>query len=157
MASLYQNWSRRSVSIHFVSSTPWQLYTDLSEFAENSGFPWASFSLKSVRFRDETLFNLFKKGTETKPLQIEPILRAYPNRRFILIGDSGEEDPEVYAGIFKKYPSQIIRVYIRSVNNYIQDQKRMQALYSGLMQEGSVDSPSWTLFTHPGELALPEI
>lgn len=155
MPSVYQNWAEHAVSIHFVSSTPWQLYTELAAFAENSGFPWASFNLKAIRFRDETLFDLFKKGTETKPLQIEPILRAYPKRKFILVGDSGEQDPEVYAGIVKKYPKQIVRVYIRSVNNYIKDQKRMRDLFSGLLEESSLDKPSWTLFTHPGELSLP--
>jgi len=156
MASLYQTWSQRGVNVHFVSSSPWQLYTELAGFMQSAGFPWSSFSLKSVRFRDETLMNLFKKGIETKPKQIEPILNAYPNRQFILVGDSGEEDPEVYAAITKKYPGQIKRVYIRSVNNFEKDKLRMEKLFKNLLSsEFQPNGAFWELFVDPGELALP--
>ena len=56
MADLYAQWSAQDASFHFVSSSPWQLYSPLEEFLDASGFPWATYSLKAVRFRDETLF-----------------------------------------------------------------------------------------------------
>lgn len=156
MASLYQTWSQRGASIHFVSSSPWQLYSELDGMMRNEGFPWSSFSLKAVRFRDETLMNLFKKGIETKPKQIEPILKAYPGRQFILVGDSGEEDPEVYAAIVKKYPQQVKRVYIRSVNDYTKDHARMEKLFHHMLSnEYRPDGAFWQLFVEPGELSLP--
>jgi len=156
MASLYQTWTGRHASVHFVSSSPWQLYSEIVKFMQSEGFPWSSFSLKSVRFRDETLMNMFKKGIETKPKQIEPILKAYPGRKFILVGDSGEEDPEVYSAITKKYPEQILRVYIRSVNNFKADEKRMIKLYKNLLSS-DIDPMGryWKLFTHPSELSMP--
>jgi phosphatidate phosphatase APP1 len=67
----------------------------LVEFLDASGFSPSVLNLKSVRFRDETLLDLLKKGTETKPAAIERILNTYPDRRFVLVGDSGEQDPEV--------------------------------------------------------------
>ena len=82
---------------------------------DGSGFPWATFNLKAVRFRDETLLDLFKKGTETKPLIIKGILDRYPGRTFILVGDSGEQDPEVYAALLREYPNQVLQAYIRNV------------------------------------------
>lgn len=143
MPKLYQSWSEQGKTLHFVSSSPWQLYPPLLAFTEKQGFPWATFSLKKVRFRDSTFFNLFKKGTETKPEQIEPILQRYPKRRFILVGDSGEQDPEVYAGIAKKYPAQIAKIFIRNIGNESSTKERFQQAFSGLQHE------LWQVFSEP--------
>ncbi|CAN0505113.1 unnamed protein product, partial [Phaeothamnion confervicola] len=56
-----------------------------------------------------------RPGRETKPPQIEAILSRYRQRRFILIGDSGEDDPEIYSAAFRARPNQIERIYIRNV------------------------------------------
>lgn len=113
MAAKYAEWAARGVRFHFVSSSPWQLYPPLYEFMQRAGFPEATYALKAIRFKDRTLLNLFRSGTETKPAQIEPLLRAYPHRRFVLIGDSGEQDAEVYAALMRRYPEQIVACYIR--------------------------------------------
>jgi phosphatidate phosphatase APP1 len=34
---------------------------------------------------------------------------------FVLIGDSGEKDPEVYADVVQDYPERVLAVYIREV------------------------------------------
>ena len=115
MAQFYQSLDNHSVPIHYVSSSPWQLYQPLDSFLRASGFPKSTLSLKTIRFKDKSLLNLLKKGTETKPKQIIPILESFPDRKFILIGDSGEQDPEVYADIAEKYPNQIVAIFIRKI------------------------------------------
>ena len=145
MADLYKEWSKRDASFHFVSSSPWQLYTPLQEFLDDGGFPWATFSLKAVRFRDETLFDLFKKGTETKPALIKDILALYPGRTFILVGDSGEQDPEVYAALLREYPDQVSKVYIRNVTQAATDDGRFGTLFEG------IDPDRWHLFEDPSQ------
>ena len=146
MAALYDSWSGENTSFHFVSSSPWQLYLPLIEFLDDQKFPHADLNLKPVRFRDESLFDLFKKGTETKPQVIEDILAAYPGRRFILVGDSGEQDPEVYADIYRKHPEQILKIYIRNVSGESVDNERFTDVFAG------IDRSCWTLFDHPAEL-----
>lgn len=152
MAAKYQQWSKQNVSFHFVSSSPWHLYAPLREFlldeTSSDKFPWATFDLKMVRLKDESIMNLFKKGNETKPLQIEPILNRYPNRTFILIGDSGEQDPEVYAGLIRKYPTQIISIFIRNVTNSVASEPRFQQTFTG------IDNNKWLLFKNPSEIKL---
>jgi len=149
MANQFDNWSADAVSFHFVSSSPWQLYSPLTEFLDDARFPWATLSLKAVRFRDETLFDLFKKGTETKPAAIEKILSAYPGREFILVGDSGEQDPEVYADIMRRHPDQVRRVYIRNVTEESPDNARFAAVFAGIARD------RWTLFEDPADLDAP--
>ena len=148
MAELYDKWSQQNASFHFVSSSPWQLYSPLVEFLDDAGFPPAELNLKAVRFRDETLFDLFKKGTETKPVVIERILDTYPDRQFILVGDSGEQDPEVYADMLRERPEQIIKAYLRNVTGESPDNDRFRSVFA------SVDEERWELFDEPPSMTL---
>lgn len=153
MSKLYNEWSAKGASLHFVSSSPWQLYSPLQEFLDENQFAWSTLSLKSIRFRDETLLNLFKKGTETKPAAIEKILDAYSDRKFVLVGDSGEHDPEVYAALMRKFPKQILMVYIRNVTQESEDSERFSTVFENIRKS------RWQLFDDPTAvtgLALPE-
>ena len=151
MPQLYRSLTAGGASLHFVSSSPWQLYLPLVEFIETEGFPWATLNLKAVRFRDETLLNLFKQGTETKPAQIEPILQRYPGRKFILIGDSGEQDPEVYADIARRYAAQIVKVLIRNVDGSDAGDERYAAAFEG------IPAARWRLFDDPAEISAGDL
>lgn len=117
LAALYQKLASQGASLHFVSSSPWQLYPVLDDFFDRFGFPQRSISLKTVRFRDSSFFNLFKKGDKTKPKQIAPLIENYPLRKFILVGDSGEQDADVYQAMIKAYPERILAAYIRKVGS----------------------------------------
>ena len=147
MAEIYQKWSEIGSAFHFVSSSPWQLYPDLLTLAQNAQFPDAAFHLKKVRFKDRTFFNLFKKGTETKPPQIRSILETFPKRQFILVGDSGEQDPEVYVQIYHEYPEQIRCIFIRNVTEETADNPRFKKLFS------DIDNDRWLLFNNSEHIA----
>ncbi len=116
MAEHYQSWLGTGGALHFVSSSPWQLYEELVTFINDAGFPEADLHLKSFRFKDKSFFNLFAKSTKTKPAQIEKLITQYPDRTFILVGDSGEHDPEIYAQIQQQFPNQIKQILIRNVS-----------------------------------------
>ncbi|RAJ15156.1 App1 family protein [Olleya aquimaris] len=100
--------------IFYVSHSPWNLYRYLEFFLRTNNFPKGPILLRSFR-------NMFKKKTaDTKPqkqLEIENILKTYPNLPFILIGDSGEHDPDIYLEIVNTFPNRINAVYLRSVDD----------------------------------------
>jgi phosphatidate phosphatase APP1 len=52
---------------------------------------------------------------DQKVRQITALMLHFPRRKFILVGDSGEKDPEVYRAIRKLFPDQVIRILIRDV------------------------------------------
>ncbi len=54
---------------------------------------------------------------DQKLSQISEIVGRFPKRRFILVGDSGEKDPEVYREIKTRFPQQIQEIWIRDVVN----------------------------------------
>lgn len=118
MQQLLQKCKRHcnNCSIHYVSASPYQFYEALSTFFRDEGFPEATFHMKRIRIRDRSLLKFFEDPFEYKLQQIEPILQTFPKRKFILIGDSGEKDPEVYKELLSKYPDQIERIWIRNVN-----------------------------------------
>jgi phosphatidate phosphatase APP1 len=47
--------------------------------------------------------------------QIEHIFEVYPDLPFILIGDSGQEDPEIYLEAIQKHSYKVLAVYIRDI------------------------------------------
>lgn len=51
-------------------------------------------------------------------------METYPSLSFLLFGDSGEKDADIYISIAKKYPNQVKAIYLRSVN----DSKRMNRI-----------------------------
>ena len=149
MSERYQQWFQKpNMALHWVSSSPWQLYPVLEEFIQKEGFPSAEFNLKPVRFRDSTLMNLFKAGTTTKPPVIAAIINRYPERQFILVGDSGEQDPEVYAQINQQFPEQVKHILIRNVTDERANNRRFRQLIIPNNAE------KWQLFTHPEHIQL---
>ena len=46
---------------------------------------------------------------------VREIFDAYPALPFILVGDSGEQDPEIYRAVVHDYPGRVLAVYIRNV------------------------------------------
>lgn len=93
--------------VFYVSKSPWNLYVPLVEYLEVQGLPLGPLMLRDFGLRLE-------RNHKTKA--IEEILATYPRMKFILIGDSGEADPEIYAGIVRRFPERILAVYIRSVS-----------------------------------------
>jgi len=119
MAESYQRWYKRHHTVfHYVTSSPWQLYVPLRKFMQHKGFPPGSFSMKYFRVVDRSFFNIFSKSPDYKVNSITTIIRRYPQRSFILIGDSGEKDLQVYTAIAQRFPGRINVIYIRDTGQY---------------------------------------
>ncbi len=99
--------------IFYVSSSPWNLHALLVEFLKIHHIPIGPLFLKD--FGNHTLFTS-KDHQSHKLANIKWILEMYPRLPFILIGDSGEQDPEIYREVVRKFPERIRVIYIRSIN-----------------------------------------
>ncbi len=126
MAAMYQG--LQGASFHYVSGGPWQLYEPLSQFlfSEGIGFPEGTFHMKNVRknllsintWEDLKVLVTNENATMDQKLsQISEIMRRFRGRKFILIGDSGEKDPEVYRKIKDQFGDQVLEIRIRDVVN----------------------------------------
>jgi hypothetical protein len=132
MAEQFQRWADAGAAFHYVSSSPWQLYRHLAAHLAEEGFPEGTFHLRAFRLRDHLLRRLLLLRRSGKSAVIKGILRAFPQRKFVLVGDSGEADPEIYASLARRFPRQIVRILIREVdvpqNNLIRFGKAFRGL-----------------------------
>jgi phosphatidate phosphatase APP1 len=147
MATLFQECARRGAVFHFVSGSPWQLYDPLSEFFREHGFPAGSFHLKPFRIRD-TARKMRGRSPQLaqKPAAIEPILNAFPQRKFVLVGDSGEQDPLIYGGFLRERPDQIARVFIRALGDEAMSDSRLETAFAGCPGD------RWRVYRTPAEI-----
>jgi phosphatidate phosphatase APP1 len=98
--------------IFYVSNSPWNLYTLVLEFLNLQKIPLGPLLLRD--FGDHLLFA--RDHESHKKSNIKRILGSFPQLPFVLIGDSGERDPEIYRDIVKEYPTRIRAIYIRCIN-----------------------------------------
>jgi phosphatidate phosphatase APP1 len=109
--------------LFYVSNGPWNLYGLLLEFFGLNGVPPGPLFLRD--FGPHILFARKSGHSTHKLLHIGRILETYGHLPFILIGDSGERDPEIYSEIVQRYPNRIRAIYIRSVD---QRPERLRAI-----------------------------
>lgn len=111
--------------IFYVSHSPWNLYRYLELFLKTNNFPKGPLLLRSM-----ASFRMRKKNDEKpqKQREISNLLKFYPNLPFILIGDSGEKDGDIYQEISRLFPGRIKAIYLRSVN-HSKRMKRIENLF----------------------------
>ena len=118
--------------IFYVSSSPWNLYDVIAEFLEAQEIPAGPLLLRDWDLGLSLLRNAgYKTGV------IREILATYPLLPFILVGDSGQEDPEIYADIVATHPGRILAVYIRSVLRHPEDSPAIRELAERVSRAGS--------------------
>ena len=99
--------------IHYVSNSPWNLYDLLVDFFEVRGIPPGTFFLTDLGLTPTKLIR--QSGMRHKLAVIETLLQTHPQLPFILIGDSGEKDPEIYLRAVRDFPGRVKAIYIRDV------------------------------------------
>ena len=111
----------------YVSSSEWNLYNFLISFCQFHKLPKGALQLKEIKddWRDFIQKGSFSDHSH-KRVKIERILKLFPTKKFVLLGDNGQHDPSIYHDIVTRYPDQILAVYIRGVkrsNNGIAEAK----------------------------------
>lgn len=104
--------------VFFVSSSQWNLYDLLLDFCRIRKIPDGPFLLEDLKpFKLKKLFKQ-KKGIEKHKHKIEKIrrlLNTFNYLNFILIGDSGQKDADIYKSISLEFPDRILAIYIRDI------------------------------------------
>jgi phosphatidate phosphatase APP1 len=99
--------------IFYVSSSPWNIYDVIVEFMTLQDIPRGPVLLRDWDITFGAL--AARRHLEHKGTAIRNILATYPALPFILIGDSSQHDPEIYAQIVREFPERIRAIYIRDV------------------------------------------
>lgn len=126
----YSKLDKMGVRVHYVSNSPWQLYPLLRSYLNLVGLPPGSFHLKQYT---GMLQGIFEPAAEKKKGSLQRIMRDFPERKFILVGDSGEADLEVYTDVVLANPGRVLGVFIRDVTTT--EQKKFFDSSSGHLEQ----------------------
>jgi len=126
---------KRNNPFFYVSSSPWNLYDLLKDFLDLNTIPAGPLLLRDFGLEP-------KVGTEGghmghKFKEIKQILDAYPHLPFVLVGDSGQEDPVIYQEVVKQFPNRILAIYIRDVQ--LPERKKIAIDVSETLKEHKVE------------------
>jgi hypothetical protein len=124
LAAVYKELS--GAPVHYVSGGPWQMYRPLATFVADGHHPEGSFHMKpltgglrsAVTSVEKLARFVMPAGTFAhKTAEITRIMERFPGRTFVLIGDSGEQDPEIYRTLHCRFGARIERIVIRDLTN----------------------------------------
>jgi phosphatidate phosphatase APP1 len=105
----------------YVSSSPWNLYDVLEDFLRLRGIPLGPMLLRDSLLSGPKLGpGDVSSGNDSlhhghKLKEIKQLLDTYPHLPFILLGDSGQHDADIYAEVVRQRPGQVKVIYIRDV------------------------------------------
>lgn len=138
VAQLYQELERGSDGrtrnpVFYLSRTGWNLYDLFEMFLERNHLPMGPILLRDL--------SIFEKASEKvsnrnhKIGRLEQILKMYPRLPLVLIGDSGQQDPETYLAVVRKHPTRIRAVYLRDVTRGRRD-REVVGIVKQMMRKG---------------------
>jgi len=109
----------------YVSNSEWNLYDFLEDFFEINELPKGVFFLQNLKKGLKDLVSTGRVNNNHKLQSIEFLLRFYPHKNYILVGDNGQKDMEIYTEVSSKYPKRIKGILIRKLP-YIKNEKRIE-------------------------------
>lgn len=113
MAHFYQeiqNFYQGNVAFFYLSAAPWNVEPTLRRFIQVNNFPQGPLLLRDLDPRPKTFV---PSSIEHKLEFCDQLMADFPNMKFILIGDNGQMDPQIYARVSKKYPDRVLAIGIR--------------------------------------------
>lgn len=104
---------QRHNPVFYVSSSPWNMYDMLEDFFHLNGLPKGPILLRDIGLTANRFIK--EKHSRHKLEKIRRIMTYNSKLSFILIGDSGQHDPEIYRQVTDEFPGRVKSIYIRDV------------------------------------------
>lgn len=127
--------NRRINPVFYVSNSEWNLYDLLYEFIEFNRIPKGPLLLREMSV---SIWRPWKIRDVNKNHKMEVIRRLfilYDPMKFILIGDSGQKDPQIYSAIVREFPGRVPAIYIRDIG-IKPNLKKIQVILNSLHEDG---------------------
>lgn len=123
VAEAYQraSWAG-AVAFFYVSGSPINFFPRITAFLDQHAVPRGPLLLKD--FGRDPIFA--QEGYKLE--RIESLLETFPNMRVVLVGDSGERDPEIYRALRERHPARVAGIVVRRVPNDGSDERRFEGM-----------------------------
>lgn len=116
--------------VFYVSKSPWNLYDFLVDFMDYHRLPRGPLLLRDIGLREAP-------ALDHKTAAVRQLLETYPELPFVLIGDSGERDPEIYLATAALYPGRVRAIYIRDLGGRRADKDQEARLCQAAQAHGT--------------------
>jgi phosphatidate phosphatase APP1 len=122
--------------IYYVSSSPWNIFDVIAEFIDIQKIPRGPLLLRDWDLGWGMLSS--SRHVEHKESAIRNIMQLHPEMQFILIGDTSQQDPEIYRKIVAEFPNRVKAIYIRDVTRNMARSNTVKKLADEVLAAGSV-------------------
>lgn len=149
MSDIYQYWQKQyNATFGYLTASPDQLYPFLREFFDREKFPSGSFHMRHFTWFDKDFISFFMSSNyiQSKTDTLEMFITNTLNRTFVLLGDIFQKDPDIYAGIYAKYPNRIGKIFIRKYSNDAAGQQRLEQVFKDIPKQ------KWSTFESGADL-----
>lgn len=135
----------------YLSNSEMNLYPLIKNFLNKHKYPLGPLFLREHMKISQVIRRKYRyfQSKEHKKYTLQLLMESFPNKKFILVGDSGQKDPEIYLSISKQFSHQVERVYIREIK--VGDKKKR---LNDIKSELKVLGIEFVLF-HSGKNLLP--
>ena len=122
--------------IFYVSSSPWNLYDLLIDFLDHQGIPAGPLTLRDWDIDRAALGS--GRLHRFKDAAIREIMGVFPELPVILVGDSSQQDPEIYRDVVREFPERVLAIYIRDVKRTPERRAAIASLVAEVQAQQSV-------------------
>ncbi|QAY64037.1 DUF2183 domain-containing protein [Xylanimonas allomyrinae] len=115
MAELYGRIAEANPDAPFVylSAGAWNTARTLRRFLARHGYPAGPLLLTDF---GPTRTGWFRSGRQHKTTSLERLVETFPQVRWVLVGDDGQQDPEIYAEAARTHPGRVVAIGIRTMS-----------------------------------------
>ncbi|KAJ6256928.1 hypothetical protein Dda_7811 [Drechslerella dactyloides] len=133
----------------YLTGSPYQFYPSLRQFIFET-YPKGPIVTQNLTFSEpKALLAAIVNDSgvrDYKVAQMEKFVSYYPQKKFVMIGDSTQQDPEAYAEVARRHPDSIQCIWIRQVQNATNTPERFASAFKAVPQA------KWKVFTNPAEV-----
>jgi phosphatidate phosphatase APP1 len=114
MAVLYERLTRahHGIPVIYLSTGAWNVAATLARFLGRNLYPRGTLLLTDW---GPTHDRWFRSGPEHKRSSLKRLATEFPDMKWLLIGDDGQHDPELYAEFAEAHPDKVAAVAIRQL------------------------------------------
>ncbi|MDQ0632530.1 phosphatidate phosphatase APP1 [Arthrobacter pascens] len=97
----------------YLSTGPWNAAPTLARFLNRNMYPAGALLLTDWGLTQD---RWFRSGREHKHLNLERLAKEFPDMRWLLIGDNGQHDEQIYSGFAQEHADKVAAIAIRQLS-----------------------------------------
>jgi phosphatidate phosphatase APP1 len=101
-----------ALPVLYLSTGAWNAAPAVGRFLHRHGYPPGTLLMTDW---GPTNTGWFRSGRRHKVAQLHRLFTEFPDIRWVLVGDDGQHDPEIYAGAARRFPSHVRAILLRQL------------------------------------------